>query len=117
MRKGGLEPPRDCSHKLLRLARLPIPPLPRGVGQPIGWRGTSKYSRAGSSTFVEFPHDELITHTKTSAIDRAFGHFHHRERAERGSHACRYDAASKFGDAAVARREDHVDGEAHAERM
>jgi len=28
VRKRGLEPPRDCSHKLLRLARLPIPPLP-----------------------------------------------------------------------------------------
>ena len=32
VRKGGLEPPRDCSHKLLRLARLPIPPLPRRIG-------------------------------------------------------------------------------------
>jgi integrase-like protein len=30
VRKGGLEPPLDCSNKLLRLARLPIPPLPRG---------------------------------------------------------------------------------------
>ena len=31
VRKGGLEPPRDCSHKLLRLASLPIPPLPQNV--------------------------------------------------------------------------------------
>ena len=29
VRKGGLEPPLDCSNKLLRLARLPIPPLPQ----------------------------------------------------------------------------------------
>ena len=25
--KGGLEPPRPCGHKHLKLARLPIPPL------------------------------------------------------------------------------------------
>lgn len=25
----GLEPSRDCSHKILSLARLPIPPLAR----------------------------------------------------------------------------------------
>src|SRR6185369_7629655 len=35
MRKGGLEPPLDCSNKLLRLARLPIPPLPRGEERSI----------------------------------------------------------------------------------
>jgi integrase len=29
VRKRGLEPPLDCSNKLLRLARLPIPPLPQ----------------------------------------------------------------------------------------
>ena len=29
VRKGGFEPPRPCEHKLLRLARLPVPPLPR----------------------------------------------------------------------------------------
>ena len=28
MRKMGLEPTRDCSHKILSLARLPIPTLP-----------------------------------------------------------------------------------------
>ena len=27
VRKGGLEPPRPFDHKLLRLARLPVPPL------------------------------------------------------------------------------------------
>src|ERR1700681_4997477 len=27
VRKGGLEPPRPCDHKILNLARLPIPPL------------------------------------------------------------------------------------------
>ena len=27
VRKGGLEPPRYCYHKILNLARLPIPPL------------------------------------------------------------------------------------------
>lgn len=27
MRKGGLEPPRDCSHYHLKVARIPIPPL------------------------------------------------------------------------------------------
>ena len=28
VRKKGLEPLQDCSHKALNLARLPIPPLP-----------------------------------------------------------------------------------------
>ena len=28
MRKEGLEPPQPFGHQLLRLARLPIPPLP-----------------------------------------------------------------------------------------
>jgi integrase len=28
VRKRGFEPPRPCGHKLLRLARLPVPPLP-----------------------------------------------------------------------------------------
>ena len=31
VRKGGLEPPRPCGHKILNLARLPIPPLSRTV--------------------------------------------------------------------------------------
>ena len=30
VRKKGLEPLRPFGHQLLRLARLPIPPLPRG---------------------------------------------------------------------------------------
>ena len=29
VRKGGFEPPRAEAHKLLRLARLPVPPLPQ----------------------------------------------------------------------------------------
>ena len=31
VRKGGLEPPRYCYRQPLKLVRLPIPPLPRGV--------------------------------------------------------------------------------------
>ena len=31
VRKKGLEPLRPYGHQLLRLARLPIPPLPRGA--------------------------------------------------------------------------------------
>ena len=34
--EGGLEPPRPCGHQLLRLARLPIPPLRRGHRRPAG---------------------------------------------------------------------------------
>ena len=30
--EGGLEPPRPFGHQLLKLARLPIPPLRRGSG-------------------------------------------------------------------------------------
>src|SRR5438093_1566557 len=32
VRKRGFEPPRPCGHKLLRLARLPVPPLPHEEG-------------------------------------------------------------------------------------
>src|SRR5258707_11049813 len=32
MPKGGLEPPRACAHWLLKPARLPVPPLRRGLG-------------------------------------------------------------------------------------
>ena len=32
VRKRGLEPPLPCGNKLLRLARLPVPPLPHGRG-------------------------------------------------------------------------------------
>ena len=46
MRKRGLEPPLPCGNKLLRLARLPIPPLPhskRLAGTEsipaLGWSG------------------------------------------------------------------------------
>src|SRR5205823_2390498 len=28
VRKGGVEPPRPCGHRILSPARLPIPPLP-----------------------------------------------------------------------------------------
>src|SRR2546428_7487722 len=39
VRKGGLEPPRPCGHKLLRLARLPIPPLPQAYPPSRRGRG------------------------------------------------------------------------------
>ncbi len=31
VRKEGFEPPRPFGHKILSLARLPVPPLPRGA--------------------------------------------------------------------------------------
>ena len=41
--EGGLEPPRPFGHQLLRLARLPIPPLRRGSGSPrIGGQSTGQ---------------------------------------------------------------------------
>src|SRR5262245_14706034 len=33
VRSRGLEPPRDFSHKHLKLARLPVPPRPHGAGR------------------------------------------------------------------------------------
>ena|SRR5437016_4424300 len=30
LRKGGVEPPRPCGHRILSPARLPVPPLPHG---------------------------------------------------------------------------------------
>ena len=37
VRKRGFEPPRPCGHKLLRLARLPVPPLPHEVRDVLDW--------------------------------------------------------------------------------
>ena len=31
VRKGGFEPPRSCERQPLKLVRLPVPPLPRGL--------------------------------------------------------------------------------------
>ena len=31
LRRMGLEPTRDCSHKILSLARLPVPTPPRNI--------------------------------------------------------------------------------------
>jgi hypothetical protein len=36
VRKRGFEPPRPCGHKLLRLARLPVPPLPHEEERTTG---------------------------------------------------------------------------------
>ena len=39
VRKSGLEPPFPCGNKLLRLARLPIPPLPHAAIRQAVVRG------------------------------------------------------------------------------
>ncbi len=46
VRKEGFEPPRPFGHKILSLARLPVPPLPHGSysigcesGVPSGFCG------------------------------------------------------------------------------
>jgi hypothetical protein len=36
VRKRGFEPPLPCGNKLLRLARLPVPPLPHEGGISTG---------------------------------------------------------------------------------
>ena len=46
VRKGGLEPPRPYDHKLLRLARLPIPPLSR-CGHCMDRRANLSTTRSG----------------------------------------------------------------------
>jgi hypothetical protein len=38
VRKEGLEPPRPFGHKILSLARLPVPPLPQWFHQYTGNR-------------------------------------------------------------------------------
>ena len=38
VRKEGFEPPRPFGHKILSLARLPVPPLPRG-GSILAFEG------------------------------------------------------------------------------
>jgi hypothetical protein len=49
LRKKGLEPLRPFGHQLLRLARLPIPPLPRRLARSIiqasRFQGTIRYMR------------------------------------------------------------------------
>ena len=51
VRKKGLEPLRPFSHQLLRLARLPIPPLPRSAQYNIA--GESGGLLAAAATRVE----------------------------------------------------------------
>ena len=45
VRKGGLEPPRYCYRQPLKLVRLPIPPLPRGLPR----RSLGEGGRSGGS--------------------------------------------------------------------
>src|SRR5690242_21738844 len=51
VRKGGLEPPRYCYRQPLKLVRLPIPPLPRGVLPP----GNANTRQRRSSSSAEPP--------------------------------------------------------------
>src|SRR5688572_10587148 len=51
VRKKGLEPSRPCGRQPLKLVRLPIPPLPRGVlsldaviARPAGYQPKDKYT-------------------------------------------------------------------------
>src|SRR5207249_6685824 len=60
VRKEGFEPPRPFGHKILSLARLPVPPLPQWwlystslrLGAPMGF-GASRY-KTGRFRY-EFP--------------------------------------------------------------
>lgn len=45
MRKGGLEPPRGYPHYHLKVARIPIPPLPHSVEEQYFIIGRNIYAR------------------------------------------------------------------------
>ena len=47
MRERGLEPPRPFGHKILSLARLPVPPLPQLPNIIPGWPENPRKERAG----------------------------------------------------------------------
>ena len=49
MRTNGIEPSRDCSHGLLRPARLPVPPRPRKKGKAYDTNLTQEVQERRSS--------------------------------------------------------------------
>src|SRR5262245_53247408 len=55
MRLTGVEPAHPCEYKDLNLARLPIPPQPRRVGDSIRRRAIGKchYSDAGINVRID----------------------------------------------------------------
>ena len=71
VRKRGFEPPRPCGHKLLRLARLPVPPLPHEGENTIGWKNQLYPERRPS---VEEADDYFLRRRAGGAsFDVAFG--------------------------------------------
>ena len=54
VRKEGLEPSRPCGHKLLRLTRLPIPPLPHSESPYY-----SHFAAAGKYRLERMPREGL----------------------------------------------------------
>ena len=62
--EGGLEPPRPFGHQLLKLARLPIPPLRRGSGSPrIGGQSTGPATAPRQTTPPRQP--PTVAHTRS----------------------------------------------------
>ena len=74
VRKKGLEPSRPCGHKLLRLARLPIPPLPHG-SELLIIRGACHLVQTMFHTFeIDLTWSELVKKTiKEINADNVFG--------------------------------------------
>jgi hypothetical protein len=106
VRKGGLEPPLDCSNKLLRLARLPIPPLPRrGMLPQPSAAATSKYSSAANL--------QTIADAKSRPLRGAGGHLNSRKRREGRTHASGSHGRPHLDDASIARDVDDVDRKLH----
>ena len=68
MRKEGFEPPRPFGHKILSLARLPVPPLPQwffyitvcGGGMPLRFRSNSSLAKKG---WLNRPFDSFDIYT------------------------------------------------------
>src|SRR5215204_3223279 len=83
VRKKGLEPSRPCGRQPLKLVRLPIPPLPRGVTvrwtlwitRPAGYQPKDKYTadpwrrqpRSSASGFLTF-HDDIDRRKRRDAV-------------------------------------------------
>src|SRR4029453_520679 len=64
VRKKGPEPSRPCGHKLLRLARLPIPPLPhmKRLGSSPSPAGTTNYRPTLIINLHHFDHQPAPLH-------------------------------------------------------
>ena len=75
VRKGGFEPPRSCDRQPLKLVRLPVPPLPRGLICVCELHNTSqRLTTVGplSETLKQYMAEAAARQQKTEMLARLY---------------------------------------------